>query len=227
MCYSALMNYRVGLVLVVMLFVVPISALALVTCRDTNKGCTLEQLTQLNKDAGALGLAISDRISILQEIIGKLTAQITVLQSGGGTNVSNTACLDLKYGLVIGSTDAATGGEVSKLQKFLLDNGYGDPDGDSGFLLQRATGYYGAQTATAVVKWQKAHGMDFVTTKSGVGPMTRAKMKCGMPVAAQCAKYDDPPVITSITPTSGPVGTTIMVNGCNFQGFEGDKVIWF
>lgn len=44
---------------------------------------------------------------------------------------------------------------------------------------------------------------------------------------AQCSTYDSKPVITSITPSSGPVGTTIEIQGCNFLGFEGDKEIWF
>lgn len=35
-----------------------------------------------------------------------------------------------------------------------------------------------------------------------------------------------PPVITSISPTSGPIGTKIEIRGCNFSGFEGDKDAW-
>lgn len=34
------------------------------------------------------------------------------------------------------------------------------------------------------------------------------------------------PVITSLTPTSGPVGTEITLQGCNFAGFEGDLNVW-
>jgi hypothetical protein len=34
------------------------------------------------------------------------------------------------------------------------------------------------------------------------------------------------PVITSIVPLFGPVGTKIEISGCNFNGFEGDKNIW-
>jgi len=54
------------------------------------------------------------------------------------------------------------------------------PDNQSGASaedLQPVTGYYGSKTAVNVMEWQKAHGMDFVTLKSGVGPMTRSKMK--------------------------------------------------
>lgn len=50
--------------------------------------------------------------------------------------------------------------------------------------------------------------------------------------AAQCPTSnfsvdDSPPVITSITPSSGPTGTTIEITGCNFLSFEGDKEVWF
>lgn len=34
------------------------------------------------------------------------------------------------------------------------------------------------------------------------------------------------PVITSLSVASGPVGTKIQINGCNFSGFEGDKNAW-
>jgi PKD repeat protein len=36
-----------------------------------------------------------------------------------------------------------------------------------------------------------------------------------------------PSNIKSITPSSGPVGTTIKLTGCNFRGFEGDTNLWF
>lgn len=84
-----------------------------------------------------------------------------IVQSSEGLVSSN--CVTLSHNLVIGSTDVATQGEVSKLQQFL---------GVS------PTGYYGSLTAQAVMQWQKANGMDYVTTKSGVGPTTRGKMKC-------------------------------------------------
>jgi hypothetical protein len=62
-------------------------------------------------------------------------------------------------------------------------------------------------------------------------PFTSSTNNTGNDVA-QCpintfSINDSPPVITSITPSSGPVGTTIEIQGCNFLGFEGDKEIWF
>lgn len=38
---------------------------------------------------------------------------------------------------------------------------------------------------------------------------------------------DLPPVITSISPTSGPAGTKVEIHGCNLAGFEGDQMAIF
>jgi len=38
---------------------------------------------------------------------------------------------------------------------------------------------------------------------------------------------DLPPVITSISPTSGPAGTKVEIRGCNLAGFEGDQIAIF
>jgi gliding motility-associated-like protein len=36
-----------------------------------------------------------------------------------------------------------------------------------------------------------------------------------------------PPVITSFTPTSGPIGTTITINGSNFSTTAANNIVWF
>lgn len=36
-----------------------------------------------------------------------------------------------------------------------------------------------------------------------------------------------PPVITSISPISGPVGSRVVIRGCNLAGFEGDQMAIF
>lgn len=168
-------------------------------------------------DAQSQIAALLAQIKQLQALIQQLQGQ------SSATTAGTSSCLDLNNALVIGSTDATTNSEVSKLQQFLAAAGV--------YPEARITGYYGTLTAQAVVRWQKAHGMDFVTARSGVGPMTRGKMACGQKVA-QCpinnfSINDSPPVITSIAPSSGPVGTTIEIQGCNFLSFEGDKEIWF
>ncbi len=163
--------------------------------------------------------SVQAQIDALLQQIAQLQTQLAALLGQSTTpSGSSSQCLNLANALVIGSTDATTNGEVSKLQHFLIAAGV-YPEAST-------TGYYGLLTAQAVVRWQKAHGMDFVTTRSGVGPMTRAKMTCDQKVA-QCSTYDSKPVITSITPSSGPVGTTIEIIGCNFLGFESNKTLWF
>lgn len=184
------------------------------------------------------GTSITDKISALLAQIKALQDLILSLRSQSGVPVvappyesphnspaPSAACSVPINDLYMGKTDAQTNGEVTKLQLFLAKEGmFAAPQTYSPI-----TGYYGQLTAAAVMKWQKAHGMDFVTLTSGVGKQTRTKMQeaCGKPAVAQCAKYDDQPIITSITPLSGPVGTTIEIQGCNFLGFEGDKVLWF
>jgi PKD repeat protein len=116
--------------------------------------------------------------------------------SGGG---SSSSCLSLNYNLYPDVTDAATGGEVSRLQQFLGVN---------------PTGYFGPQTLLAVQTWQASHGVVSSgspdTTGYGyVGPKTRAAMARG------CGGYDIPkPIPTpppgqrvsfSASPTSGGV----------------------
>lgn len=42
-----------------------------------------------------------------------------------------------------------------------------------------------------------------------------------------CVDSDEgSPVITSLSKTSGFLGDKLEINGCNFSGFEGDKVAW-
>lgn len=163
--------------------------------------------------------SVQAQIDALLQQITQLQAQIAALRAQSSAPASDSSrCLDLSNALVIGSTDAATNGEVSKLQRFLVAAGV--------YTEARITGYYGSLTAQAVVRWQKAHGMDFVTTSSGVGPMTRDKLRvqCGVTAnVSSCVGQDKfKPLITSIVPSSAPVGTRIQINGCNLSGFEAD-----
>lgn len=119
---------------------------------------------------------ISEVISLLSSFgadsstIASINAALHDQTTAGTTTPS---CLTLSYNLHFGLSDSSTGGQVSQLQQFLVSAG--------AYPEARISGYYGTLTAQAVVRWQKAHGMDFVTLTSGVGPMTRAKMKCENP----------------------------------------------
>ncbi len=184
------MNRKVTVLLSVTFVALSVSVFAYTSCRDTTTGCTFDQLVQLNKDAANLGLATSERVAIKQEMVTKLTTEIKQLTSSGSTNgatnTSTATCVDLNNSLVIGSTDATTNGEVSKLQKFigeykvkkLYTVAPNNQSGASAEDIQLVSGYYGAKTAANVMEWQKDNGMDYVTPASGVGPTTRGKMRC-------------------------------------------------
>ncbi|HEY4516801.1 MAG TPA: peptidoglycan-binding protein [Candidatus Paceibacterota bacterium] len=144
-------------------------------CRNYVGECTLQDYLYYSAQTN---LPTAERIAALQSALKLLIDQIALIKDPTlDPHREGPNCFVPTHDLYIGRTDAQTNGEVKKLQLRLKAEGY-FPDA-------QGTGYYGEKTAAAVVKWQKAHSMGFVTTKSGVGPMTRAKMKCestGAPV---------------------------------------------
>ena len=116
----------------------------------------------------------------IQAIIGILQsfgAEQSVINSvsvslGGGTSSntgSGSSCIELSYNLFSGSTDGTSGGQVTRLQRFL---------GVS------QTGYFGPETEAAVQRWQSSHsivssGSPDSTGYGYVGPRTRAAMAQG------------------------------------------------
>ncbi|OHA19510.1 MAG: hypothetical protein A3C08_01965 [Candidatus Taylorbacteria bacterium RIFCSPHIGHO2_02_FULL_47_18] len=64
------------------------------------------------------------------------------------------------------------------------------------------------------------------TMQSPVTPSQSLPTTCIDEVHAPGGK-DLPPVITSISPTSGSVGTKVDIRGCNLAGFEGDQMAIF
>ena len=95
--------------------------------------------------------------------------------------LASGACLAITQNLSLGSADATSNGQVSKLQTF-----FGIPP----------TGYFGPITKKAVQKWQLAEGVA-APGASGygvVGPKTRATLslcRVGLP--------KDPPVLVPVT----------------------------
>ncbi|MBI5469930.1 peptidoglycan-binding protein [Candidatus Kaiserbacteria bacterium] len=125
----------------------------------------------------------ASQITALQAQIQALLAQIAAMKTAPANTTRAGVCPALTRNLIIGSTDSLHDDEVLQLQLFLTDQGvYRGP----------ATGYYGNLTAAAVMKWQLAHGMDFVTLKSGVGKMTRAKIRESCTSPESFASYSDP-----------------------------------
>ena len=95
--------------------------------------------------------------SDLQAQINALLAQIAALQ-GGSASASASFTMDLTLG--------SSGAEVTALQNWLISKGYSIPAG--------ATGYFGAQTQSALAAYQAANG---ISPAAGYfGPITRAKV---------------------------------------------------
>jgi peptidoglycan hydrolase-like protein with peptidoglycan-binding domain len=125
-------------------------------------------VAELISFSSSASYSAEQRVGALQEAVKQLVAQIAKIKASGSVT-SSTTCFVPTFDLYMGRDDSQTNGEVKKLQLWLKSEGY-FPDATG-------TGYYGEKTAAAVMKWQKAHGMDFVTLTSGVGNQTRAKMQ--------------------------------------------------
>lgn len=125
-------------------------------------GCTsaevAEMQVQLSIYEAQLQLASGLRAQILELQIQLLRLKIAECDDAPPTPDDDDACLVITNNLAIGSTDATTGGDVSRLQRFLGGE---------------VTGYYGLQTARLVTAWQTANGIPPV---GAVGPVTRAAM---------------------------------------------------
>jgi hypothetical protein len=111
-------------------------------------------------------------LSILQSF-GVDQATITRVSATLSGTATGQLCVVLSNNMGLGATDATTGGEVTKLQNFLIKQ--------SGRTDFTATGYYGKLTARAVGALQISRGI--VTSESDssfgiVGPKTRAAVNC-------------------------------------------------
>ena len=86
------------------------------------------------------------QIQLLREQVQTLQAQLASPKtpSSGAITLTNT--------LRLGSTNAATNGEVSKLQQFLAQDKAIYPEG-------LVTGYFGTLTQQAVQRWQAKYGV--------------------------------------------------------------------
>ncbi len=94
----------------------------------------------------------------IQAQIAALTAQLSTLN--GGSMTGSMSLAKFNTDLTLGSKNS----DVSALQALLISKGYSIPAG--------ATGYFGAQTKTAVMQWQAASG---ITPAAGYfGPKSRA-----------------------------------------------------
>jgi len=89
-----------------------------------------------------------------------VTTCLLPLSAGAQTQ----SCYTYTYHLAIGSTDAETGGEVTKIQTYLYN---------LGLLDHTPTGYFGTLTYNALVSYQNIKGINDV---GEVGPITRSAL---------------------------------------------------
>lgn len=142
------------------------------TCLERNESCSLGELMEINTSAQSLGLSTYEHIAVLLEIITHLRRIITTF--GASSQVSG--CIELRHDLRPGMSDAKTDGEVSVLQHFLARAGVYD---------EIVTGYFGPVTGRAVYLWQMQNGISGVDENTGVGKVTREKLR-----SATCATLD-------------------------------------
>ncbi|MBP6945828.1 MAG: peptidoglycan-binding protein [Candidatus Pacebacteria bacterium] len=174
---------------------------------------------------------ISAIVSLLQSFgadastIANVSASLNgTAPTGGSTGGSMTGGCTFTRNLTVGSK----GDDVTCLQKALIAAGYSVPAG--------ATGYFGSQTVTAVIAWQKAAGVSpaagyfgaisraaFGKTSGGSTPVVTTPTGTGLAVAAgtQPANSLSPQgasrvPFTRFTLTAGADGD-VVVNGVTVQ----------
>src|SRR3989344_4331394 len=108
--------------------------------------------------------AQAQSLAELQTLLAEITAKIAALS--GGTTPAPAAAFTRS--LTIGSR----GADVSQLQSWLISKGYSIPAG--------ATGYFGAQTRSAVAAYQAANGI--APAAGYFGPITMASVNAAAPV---------------------------------------------
>lgn len=129
-------------------------------------------------------------------------AAAQVIAPAPGQSSASPACLALTRNLSYGT---AASSDVFELQGFLYAHGY---------FSSAVTGPFGPLTRAAVKRFQADSG---VPATGFVGALTRAALRLHcLPTGAVS--------IQSISPTSGPVGTTVTVAG---SGFTSDNTIHF
>jgi peptidoglycan hydrolase-like protein with peptidoglycan-binding domain len=122
-------------------------------------------------------------------------------------------CTVLGNDLHVGSFDSGSNTDVTKLQTLLSAEGY---------FPYQPIGIFGPLTFHAAQRFQAANG---VRTTGYVGPITRGviqSVSCGSPTPVPSPTVSMG--ILSISPISGPVGTTVSLTG---YGFTSDNTILF
>ena len=151
--------------------------------------------------AGAQTMSVAQ----LQAQIAALMAQLQAMQGGSSSSASFTR------DLTIGSK----GADVTDLQSWLISKGFSIPAG--------ATGYFGAQTRTAVAQWQASAGISpaagYFGAKSraaigGMGTVTGGTTTGGtVTTGSTSGSITTPGVEGILTISAGPISNTVVYAG--------------
>lgn len=153
------------------------------------------------------------QIQALLVLIGQLQQQLSNLLAQ-----QNSACTILTQNLYIGLYDYGTGGQVTKLQKFLKAQG--------DFTHPSITGFYGAATQQAVQSFQSRMGILSGGTPGSngygvVGPTTRAKIQ-----TLSCGGAAPTVPVTPPVPAVIPGGATVSCTPSTTSIIQGGSVTW-
>lgn len=155
-------------------------------------------------------------MKIIQKTTQAFLIALVAVASLGGAHVAQaqssgmpapSQCVSLGSNLGIGTIDLYGGGQVLALQTYLYQHGY---------MSHAPTGYYGVLTTSAVFKFQRANS---ILSTGYTGPLTRARLQ-----ALTCGTVQDTLSISTITPTSGLVGTSVSIMG---SGFTSNSTVYF
>ncbi len=118
---------------------------------------------------------MTSAVRSLAILISAAALSAVVLMLPSSSDAQTNACVDLTRTLRLGSTDAETSGEVTKLQQYLTQTG--------DYTYGSITGYFGPATEAAVQRFQCRKGIICQGTPEGtgygvVGARTRAAMRC-------------------------------------------------
>ena len=152
---------------------------------------------------GASTADLQAQITALLEQVQALQARLQAAQS---STVSSQGKINLTFNLRRGSIDAATDGEVSKLQQFLAKDSAIYPEG-------LVTGYFGPLTEAAVKRWQAKNSIQAI---GAAGPITREAVKqattLAVPSFTATVATTSVPAPTSTAPTSTAATTTAPIS---------------
>jgi peptidoglycan hydrolase-like protein with peptidoglycan-binding domain len=131
-----------------------------------------------------------------------ITQAVFVSAQTATTTSTNANCVILTADMGMGAKDASTGGQVTKLQSFLISRGYMRATTDA------SRGYYGPQTDRGVRTFQKDNG---IIATGYVGPITRTNIQAiscavgGVDTSSLSSVISSSslPLLTFISPTSG------------------------